>query len=321
MTNTPLALLLAATLAGGALADPPKVPLFGRHKAATPAAALAAAPAPATAPADAAPAAPRRRPARPTRPSPPSTSRRPLPRSTPPRRRHPRLRRPTPRPLRPRRSLAAVGRVRVERLRAAYAYALPLYEMMRTRRLQVARTEALGAPGVNHLYARTTLADATTKDVTTPNNDTLYSSAWLDLSGGPVILDAPALPNRYHSVALMDLFTNNVAVLGTRNGGKGGRFLIVGPGWAGTPPAGMAVLRSPTNDAWLLVRLLVNGPDDLSVATGLIRGFSLEVPAENAKPVPTKAVPTTVPDAATFLAVVGEALARNPLPPGTRAAP
>ncbi len=163
------------------------------------------------------------------------------------------------------------------------------------------------------------LADAATRDVTTPNNDTLYSSAWLDLAGGPVILDAPAIPGRYHSVALMDLFTNNVAVFGTRTGGKGGRFLIVGPGWAGTPPPGMAVLRSPTNDAWLLVRVLVGGPDDLAAATGLIRGFSLEVPADHAKPVPITAVPTTVPAAATFLAVVNEALGRNPLPDRARA--
>ncbi len=58
--------------------------------------------------------------------------------------------------------------------------------MMRARHLQVSKAEALGAPGVNHLYARTTLADAHGRDVTTPNNDTLYSSAWLDLAGGPV---------------------------------------------------------------------------------------------------------------------------------------
>lgn len=207
----------------------------------------------------------------------------------------------------------------IAELRAAYAFALPVYEMMRARYLQVSKTEALGAPGVNHLYARTTLADAKNRDVTTPNNDTLYSSAWLDLAGGPVILDAPAIPGRYHSAALMDLFTNTVAIVGTRSGGTGGRYLIAGPRWNGTVPPRTTLLRSPTDDAWLLVRVLVNGPDDLAAATGLIRGFSLEVPSDNAKPVPITAVPVADPKPAIFLAVVNEALGRNPLPERARA--
>jgi len=222
------------------------------------------------------------------------------------------------RPAPARLQVAAADPAVVERFRPAYTFALPVYEMMRARYLQVSRAESAGAPGVNRLYARTTLADATSKDVTTPNNDTLYSSAWLDLAGGPVFLDAPAL-TRYHSVALISLFTDNVAIVGTRTGGKGGRYLIAGPGWKGTAPAKTTVLRSPTNDAWLLVRVLVNGPDDLASATGLIRGFTLDVPADHAAPVPITAVPTSEPKAAPFLAVVNEALGRNPLPDRAKA--
>ncbi len=297
--------LLACVLAAPAWSDPPKVPLFGRHKA-------AATPVPANAPA----------------PAPEAV--------TPP---------PAPEPLPPALQPAATPIATVDvqsssaaasvaapvagapagpltgiaELRAAYDFALPVYEMMRTRYLQVSKVEALGAPGVNHLYARTTLADAATRDVTTPNNDTLYSSAWLDLAGGPVILTVPAIPGRYNSAALMDLFTDNVAIVGTRSGGKGGRYLIAGPGWNGTPPPQTTVLRSPTNDAWLLVRVLVNGPDDLPTATGLIRGFSLEVPADHVAPVPVTAVPVSEPKALPFLAVVNEALGRNPVPERARA--
>lgn len=339
MTARLTLLLVAAALATGALAEPPKVPLFGRHKAATPAPPAAAAttdappatPVATTAPPVAAPLAAPLRPADTpiaTVDVPPGTAAdapavapaasavapaaMPVASATTPPAADPA---PAPAVAVPTVDTAP-GEVATDlaHLRAAYLFALPVYEMMRTRYQQVTKAEALGAPGVNHLYARTTLADAKTRDVTTPNNDTLYSSAWLDLAGGPVILDAPALPGRYHSVALMDLFTNNVAMLGTRSGGKGGRTLIAGPGWTGTVPPGLSLLRSPTNDAWLLVRVLVNGAADLPAATGLIRGFSLEVPADNAKPMPVKAVPTAVPDAATFLAVVDEAMARNPLP-------
>ena len=289
MTAKAITLLLACALTAPALAQTTHTPLFGKHKAkpaAQPAAPVVAAPAPAPVAAEPAPVAAE------------------IP-ATPPA------------------DVAAVpaGPIGIEQLRAAYAFALPVYEMMRTRHLQIAKAESMGAPGVNRLYARTVLADATTKDVTTPNNDTLYSSAWLDLAGGPVILDMPALPKRYHSAALMDVFTNNVAIVGTRTGGKGGRYLIVGPGWNGTAPEKTTVLRSPTNDAWLLVRVLVDGKDDLAAATGLIRGFTLEVPVDHAAPVPTKAVPVSVPDAATFIAVVDEALARSPLPNTVRTRP
>jgi hypothetical protein len=288
MTAKAMTLLLACALSVPALAQE-HTPLFGKHKPKS--AVQRVAPVkPAAAPAPVVPAAP---PVAAELPAPPPAA------------------------------VAAVpaGPIGVVQLRAAYASALPVYEMMRTRHLQVSKAESMGAPGVNRLYARTVLADSATKDVTTPNNDTLYSSAWLDLAGGPVILDAPALPKRYHSAALMSLFTDNVAIVGTRTGGKGGRYLIAGPGWNGTAPANTTVLRSPTNDAWLLVRVLVDGPDDLTAATGLIRGFTLDVPAGHAAPVAVKAVPASVPDAATLIAVVDEALARNPLSPATLARP
>ena len=77
------------------------------------------------------------------------------------------------------------------------------------------------------------LQGADSHDVTTPNNDTLYATSFLDLSQGPVMLTIPALPRRYHSAALMALNTDNVAVIGTRSGGQGGRYAIVGPGFKG----------------------------------------------------------------------------------------
>ncbi|MGI4879303.1 MAG: DUF1254 domain-containing protein [Janthinobacterium lividum] len=289
MTAKAITLLLACALTTPALAQTDHTPLFGKHKAkavAQPVAPVAAAPV--AAPVVAAPA-----PVAAEIPATPPAEAAALP----------------------------AGPIGIEQLRAAYAFALPVYEMMRTRYLQVSKAESAGGPGVNHLYARTVLADAKTRDVTTPNNDTLYSSAWLDLAGGPVILDMPALPKRYHSAALMSLFTDNVAIVGTRTGGKGGRYLITGPGWNGTAPANTTVLRSPTNDAWLLVRVLVDGPTDLAAATGLIRGFTLEVPADNVAPVATKAVPVAVPDAATLIAVVDEALARSPLAHTVRTRP
>ena len=191
-------------------------------------------------------------------------------------------------------------------LRAAFQYAFPVYEMMRTRAATVTRAQAAGVSGVNRLFARKTLADATSRDVTTPNNDTLYSSAWLDLSNGPVTLTVPDLPGRYNSAALMNVFTDNVAILGTRTGG-GGQFTIVGPGYTGKAPEAGTLVRATTNDAWLLVRVYVNGAKDIEAAGEAIDRFTLA----GGVPVPTVALPTMTPDAKTFLAVVNEALGRS----------
>jgi len=204
-------------------------------------------------------------------------------------------------------------------LRRAYAFALPIYDMMRARHLAVTKAEAAGGAGVNRLYADITLPDATTHSATPPNIDTINASAWLDLAGGPVFLETPTIPGRYNSATLTDLFTDTVAIVGTSSHDGGGRTMIVGPAWQGQVPPKTTLIRSTTNDAWLLVRVLVNGPADLPAAAGLLRAFTLDVPKDNAVPVPTSAVPTATPDAATLLAVVDEALARGPLPAGAQA--
>ena len=79
--------------------------------------------------------------------------------------------------------------------------------------------------------------------MTSPNVDTLYSLAFVDLGNGPATVTLPATGKRYFSLHLMDMYTNSFAVLGTRtNGGDGGAFVLVGPRDAA--PAG--ALRAPT---------------------------------------------------------------------------
>jgi len=205
----------------------------------------------------------------------------------------------------------------VEQQRRAYQFAFPVYDMMRARAVTLGKMRAAGIDGINQLFVRKQLADASSRDVTTPNNDTLYGSAWLDLSGGPVRFDTPPLPRRYHSAALMDLFTDNVAVVGTRTEGasrnSAGHYLIAGPTWQGETPDGVTLLRADTNDAWLLVRVLVDGPEDLDAAIAATQKFVVDDGTAVAKP--TTAVPTPTPDPATLLAVVNEALGRTPLTP------
>ena len=109
--------------------------------------------------------------------------------------------------------------------REAWIYTLPLNEIANVR----ARILGLGARA-NAFYPQRALAGPEARTVTTPNNDTVYASAFIDLSKGPVTLVQPDLGARYASFALMDMWSDNFAVLGTRTTGpEGGRFTLVGP--------------------------------------------------------------------------------------------
>jgi hypothetical protein len=157
--------------------------------------------------------------------------------------------------------------------RDAWLYVLPLLEMAATR----ARLFSMGA-AQNTIYNRRTLADASSRSVTSPNNDTLYSTAWLDLSAGPVTATFPEFGQRYFSLQLMDMYTNNFAVLGTRTISlSAAKFIIVGPNDA-IAASDRNVLRSPTPHVWALGRVLVDGPDDLDAARAAQSGMVIDGP-------------------------------------------
>lgn len=158
-----------------------------------------------------------------------------------------------------------------EAARDAWLYALPLIEIAMTR----ASRAGFGGEINTFSHARN-LANHKMRAVTTPNNDTLYTSAQIDLSAGPVTITVPAAGERYLSLALMDAYTNNFAILGTRTTGPdGGTFRLVGPTEAAEGPN---VVRAPTNHVWALARILVDGPADLEAARAIQSGFSLQGP-------------------------------------------
>src|SRR5947207_5503062 len=76
-----------------------------------------------------------------------------------------------------------------------------------------------GAP-VNAFAHRASLADPTLRGIVKPNNDTLYASAWLDLTREPIVLQVPSTGRRYHIVQALDPWTEVVASLGTRTTGN-----------------------------------------------------------------------------------------------------
>jgi hypothetical protein len=192
--------------------------------------------------------------------------------------------------------------------RAAWIFGLPLIEIAAVR----ARRLAAGTQ-MNVLTHMQNLANHQARTVTTPNNDTLYTGAWVDLSHGPVTFTLPPSGDRYLSLALMDAYTNNFAILGTRTTGRNGvTFPLVGPNDAA---AGASIVRSPTRHVWALARILVNGPHDLEAARQVQSGVSMRGPA-------VEPYPACAPRGATwpeFFASVARLMADNPPPMTDRA--
>jgi hypothetical protein len=115
----------------------------------------------------------------------------------------------------------------------------------------------------NELVNVNALATPTTRAVVSPNVDTAYSVAWIDLTTGPLVVNVPDTGGRFYTFQFMDAYTNAFAYIGTGSTGtKAGAFALVPPGWSGTLPSGVREIKSPTNTVWLLGRTLVNGSSD-----------------------------------------------------------
>jgi hypothetical protein len=115
--------------------------------------------------------------------------------------------------------------------------------------------------------------------VVTPNSDTPYSLAWLDLRAEPVVLSVPEVPaGRYFSVQVCDGNTYNVGYIGSRATGQGaGSWLVAGPGWQGRTPAGVkGVIRSTTQFAMSIFRTQLFNAEDMPNVVAVQRGYRAE---------------------------------------------
>lgn len=167
---------------------------------------------------------------------------------------------------------------------------LPLFEMARMRAATTARKHSRGgfagdSPAsrmrwVNQFTHTRRLRGPEDKEVVTPNNDTLFTNAWLDLSAGPLVIDVPAMGSRYWVLGFLDAWTNPWAYAGRRTTGGGAQQLFVhGPGWRGETPAGMHRIAAPGDDVWIIGRILADAdPADLARVHALQDAFVLRRP-------------------------------------------
>ena len=160
----------------------------------------------------------------------------------------------------------------------AYIYTYPLVMMDVTRRLMTnvpaGKKAGMGPANVFHHFREFPPADF--REVVRPNFDTLYSSAWLDLTKEPMIVSVPDTAGRYYLLPLYDMWSEVYASPGKRTSGTtAANYAIVPKGWTGKLPAGVERIESPTAYNWVIGRTQTNGPKDYAAVHAVQDGFKM----------------------------------------------
>ena len=145
-----------------------------------------------------------------------------------------------------------------ELLEQAYLYAFPLVLMDATRKVSTNTETPNGtrAP-INQFIHAEKLADAASRAVVTPNVDTIYTQAFLDVGAEPMLYGVPQT-DRFFNVQVLDAWTNTAAVLEAP-----GLYAITRSDWQGELPEGVQRINVPTNRVWTIARIVLSGQEDL----------------------------------------------------------
>jgi hypothetical protein len=161
----------------------------------------------------------------------------------------------------------------------AYTFAFSMLENYKTMYVQAVNENLPTYRGpFNQFNHMRQLLGPEFTEVVGPNNDTLYSLAWLDLETEPIVLSLPDFPDeRYYVIQIVDMYTFNVEYIGARaTGYQAAKYLFAGPGWNGPKPDGVdGVRRTEGRFLLLLGRTAVAGAADVPAVNALQDQFAL----------------------------------------------
>jgi len=165
----------------------------------------------------------------------------------------------------------------------AYIYLYPLVVMDLTRRQLInldPKFNGFGGPANTFTHIRA-FPTAEMLSVVRPNFDTLYSSAWLDLTSGPVVVSTADTRGRYFLLPMLDMWTDVFAAPGKRTNGTGAaNFAVVPPGWNGQLPQGVDRIDAPTPYVWVIGRTQTNGVEDYEAVHKVQDGYRVTLLAD-----------------------------------------
>ena len=175
---------------------------------------------------------------------------------------------------------------------AAYPYTLPYLfnSQLRWMWTNLERNpERFPYAAINHFYHAPKLTDASYRDGGGPNNDTVYSTAWIHVKDEPIILSHPDMADRNFSFHFTEYTSDLIDVVSQRaTGSAAGHFAIVPKGFTGKLPDGVKRLNTATTP-WILLlgRTMVDGQQDMPNVAQLQKHFRLTPLSYWGKPVDT----------------------------------
>src|SRR5262245_13385695 len=170
----------------------------------------------------------------------------------------------------------------------AYIYLYSLLSMDVTRRqfTNVPAGKEFGKGPMNTFVSVPEYPPADFKGVVRSNFDTLYSSAWLDLTKEPMVISAPDTGGRYYLLPMLDMWTDVFASPGWRTTGtQAGNFLVTPPGWRPDLrdrfieefklPKDTQRIEAPTPYVWIIGRTKTDGPADYAAVHKIQAGYKV----------------------------------------------
>jgi hypothetical protein len=165
----------------------------------------------------------------------------------------------------------------------AFVYLYPLILMDLTRKQLInldPKVSQFGGPANAFTHVRA-FPTAEMRAVVRPNFDTLYSSAWLDLTNGLVVVSTADTGGRYFLLPMLDMWTDVFAVPGKRTNGTGAaNFAVVTPAWSGNLPGDVERIDVPTPYVWIIGRTQTNGVKDYDAVHKVQDGYRITLLAD-----------------------------------------
>lgn len=156
----------------------------------------------------------------------------------------------------------------------ALVYLYPLIEMERSRQIltNVSAADDNGYAPVNQFGHRCIYPDAGFRSITYPDVDMFYSSAFLDLQNGPMVVSMPDEMGRYYQLSFLDAWGRSFSMVSSSGMAN---YVITGSGWRGELPRNMKQIVAPGSGIWISCRTQVNDKTDGEIVKHLQRRYNL----------------------------------------------